>query len=165
MGDVPWRVIVFGSRFYEVWQRVWGDLDSRLAEHGAVLVVHGDHYQHPNGGADWFARRWAERRRAEGWNVDHEPHPALWDDPCVHDGVVACPRPPRRSHRRQWVKRPGTYCVAAGLRRNQEMADLGADEALGYPLRGAENRGTMDMASRAGKAGIIVAGIDDLLFL
>lgn len=59
-------------------------------------------------------------------DADPEPHPANWD----------------------------LYGKAAGMIRNGEMVDLGADRCFGFPA--PDSRGTWDCIHKAAKAGIVV---------
>lgn len=75
----PFRVLVTGSRSWLGVHKIAGQLDlipwRSDASGRLVVVVHGDC---PTG-ADRIARDWAERRNADGWRVEHEPHPADWN--------------------------------------------------------------------------------------
>jgi hypothetical protein len=77
------------------------------------------------------------------WGGVDEPHPADWDGPC---------RETCAPHHRRFRFRGSDYCPAAGNYRNQEMADLGADECVAGP----GGSGTRDMVRRAKAAGIPV---------
>lgn len=76
-------------------------------------------------GADAIADAWAEAARTTA-KVQVERHPADW----------------------------ATHGKAAGMIRNQEMVNLGADICLAFPLR--DSRGTTDCMRRAMAAGIPV---------
>lgn len=136
------RVGVTGGRHYGHRQHVRRVLEDALARYGAILVVHGDN-ESPDG-ADFFAREWAEEKKAAGFPVDHEPHPADWMAPCWAE----CYHQPRT---------PGECCPAQGNYRNQEMVDLGAAEWHAFFQPGRVNKGgTGDCAGRAEAAGIRV---------
>jgi hypothetical protein len=59
------------------------------------------------------------------------------------------------AHEAKWR----TQGTAAGVIRNQEMVDAGADVCLAFPL--GESRGTRDCMRRAAKAGIPVINYGD----
>lgn len=52
-----------------------------------------------------------------------------------------------------------TYCPMAGLYRNQEMVDLGADVVLAFQRNGS--RGTQDCMDRARRAGLTVVLVEE----
>lgn len=140
------RVLVTGGRHYGLEWHVRQVLEDRLAELGAITVVHGDNRSED--GADFFARRWALEAAAAGRPVRHDPQPADWLDPCR----VTC----ERGHRRPG--RDGSICPAQGNYRNQEkLVDRGARECHAFYQRGRAGKGgTGDCAARAAKAGIPV---------
>lgn len=123
MPNDPFRMLVTGSR-------AWTDLAPidaairAMAERAAKLdrdlvVVHG----HCPDGADSLARAVVLGRKRMGWRIDEEPHPANWTGPCV----AACRHGARRT------RRDGTeFCQSAGMHRNQEMVDLGADVCCAF---------------------------------
>lgn len=123
------RVIVCGSR-------KWTDREaiaSRLAElPSTAIVVHGG-----AGGADSIAGQEAEKL---GFLV--EPHRAKWAE---HDRegltAVPCNCGPKSNH-----------CPRAGHRRNEQMAELGADLCIAF--WDGFSRGTADMVDRAEAHGI-----------
>ena len=136
------RILVTGGRDYADAARVEAELaaavEARLgpgADPGTVVLVHGD--------ASGLDRLAAVAGKRLGFQV--EPHPADWAGPCR----PTCPAPPTTSHRRQ--RRDGTdWCPAAGVYRNAEMVELGADLAIVFP----GGRGTADCARRIRPAGI-----------
>lgn len=115
-----------------------------------LVIVHG---ACPTGADEEAARfgGWAKQAGAEeiGMEVEVEPHPADWDGPCTS----RC----RPNHRRPW-RDGATYCPAAGARRNREMADLGADLCLAFPL--GRSPGTRDMIRKAKAAGVPVEVVE-----
>jgi hypothetical protein len=93
-------------------------------------------------GADQIAAMVAGKFR---WQV--EPHPADWAAPCDE----SCDHGGRRK------RRDGSdYCPAAGHRRNQAMAALGADIVVAFFQNGAGNVGTRDCVGCAQAAGLTV---------
>lgn len=134
------RVLITGSR-------TWSDtltIAVTLAQHdpdtGPVPTLVSGHClpRTPDEppGADLLCEQEAERL---DWRV--ERHPADW--PTCGD---ECPRGHRRRDRAgRW------YCPWAGRRRNQHMADLGADLCRAFHLG---TPGTRDMIKRAKRAGI-----------
>ena len=136
------RLLVTGGRDYADATRVEAELqmaiEARLgpgADPSRVVLVHGD-----AGGLDRLAAAAAKRL---GFQV--EPHRPHWTGPC---------RPTCPPHRRR--RRDGSdYCPAAGVYRNAEMVELGADLALVFP----GGRGTADCARRIRVAGIEVLEI------
>ena len=133
------RILVTGGRDYADAERVEVELtaavEARLGpgtDPGSVVLVHGD--------ASGLDRMAAAAARRLGFQL--EAHPADWSGPCRPD----CP-----DHRRR--RRDGTsYCPAAGVYRNAEMVELGADLALVFP----GGRGTADCSGRIRAAGIEV---------
>ncbi|MDA8183865.1 MAG: SLOG family protein [Actinomycetota bacterium] len=133
------RILVTGGRDYTDADRVEAELKSAVAarlgagvDPSQVVLVHGD-----APGLDRLAAAAAKRL---GFQV--EAHPADWTGPC---------RPTCPSHRRR--RRDGTdYCPAAGVYRNAEMVELGADLAIVFP----GGKGTADCARRIRAAGIAV---------
>lgn len=120
------RLLVTGSRDQRDMTYIWLVLESYLAEHPDMVVVHGacypdedEHGVRPEVSADWLAHLWCEAR-----GVPDEPHPADWD-----------------RHGR-----------AAGPIRNGQMVALGADECAGFPL--GVSRGTYGCMRLAREAGI-----------
>lgn len=128
------RILVTGSRNWTDARLIHAAL-AQFAAPGAV-VVHGG-----APGADTLAAR-----AAADLGLTVEAHPADWVR-CVPD----CPPRHRKTAPYPWH---GTYCPAAGSRRNQAMVDLGADVVLGFPL--GRSTGTRDCMRRAARAGIPV---------
>lgn len=62
----------------------------------------------------------------------------------------------REPHPAQWRTETGGVDRGAGVRRNQEMVNLGADVCLAFYHAASENKGTRDCVRRATKAGIAV---------
>lgn len=77
-------------------------------------------------GADTIACEWVKKMQSLGYQVTAEVHQADWYE----------------------------YGKAAGLVRNQQMVDAGADVCLAFPL--GESRGTRHCMKAAKKAGIPV---------
>lgn len=63
----------------------------------------------------------------------------------IWTGNIGCPE---EAHPADWKR----YGRAAGMRRNQEMVDAGADLCVAFPL--PQSRGTIDCMRRAKAAGI-----------
>jgi YspA, cpYpsA-related SLOG family len=141
------RILITGSRHYQMEAHVRHVLDVELAWCGAITVVHGDN-RSPDG-ADFFAARWAEEAAAAGRPVIPDPCPARWFDPC---------RPTcQPGHRRDSHGQVETICPAQGNYRNQEMVDLGAVRCHAFFQAGRVGLGgTGDCARRAAGAGIRV---------
>lgn len=144
MGD--FRVILTGSRRWEDREAIAVALANLASKHGSLTVVHGDC---PTG-ADRIAAEWCESVQRDvlkwgtgGANAVAEPHPADWRH---------CSRECNPAHRK-W-RGDETYCPTAGHRRNQEMADAGADLVLAFPI--GKSPGTRDMIKRAQAAGLRV---------
>ena len=98
------RVLVTGSRSWKDTDAVHTALDA-LAQSAAQVGYDGIAIVHGGAkGADTSAGLWASDRKRRGWPVTAEVHPAGW---------------------RQ-------YGPAAGMRRNREMVQLGADACLAF---------------------------------
>jgi hypothetical protein len=105
---------------------VHGDCPPRRNEDGGVIA-----------GADYIASKyWA------GAGGTCEPYPAEWAKKC---GSSCYHKQTNNGN-----------CPAQGPRRNQLMADLGADECLGFPWfdKFTRSSGTLDMMRRAHARGI-----------
>ena len=104
-----------------------------------TIVVGFNPENNTPGGADRFAYQEAQKL-----GLKIETHPALWaeHDRTGESGV--------RCHCREGKE----TCKAAGFRRNEKMARLGADLCLAF--HNGRSRGTTDMAERAGRHGIEV---------
>jgi hypothetical protein len=106
-----YRIIVTGSRDWDdpdaIRERLYlAAVRSGRCE-GGIVVVHG-----AGGRADAAAKAWVDevkRNTVYDTKVEEEPHPAAWAVP------------PRKGD-------------PAGPRRNEEMAALGADECLAFPI-------------------------------
>lgn len=88
-----------------------------------LTIVHGNAAT----GADRMAQQWVQFSTFDLWqpvNITEEPHPAQWK----------------------------VYGRSAGIRRNQEMVDRGADLVLAF-IRD-NSRGATDCLNRAQEAGI-----------
>lgn len=134
------RVIVCGGRRYGNLKNV---VDALSGFPSDTIIVHGSAT-----GADRLAHRAA---RELGFDV--EPHPANWSR-CGEDCPPGHLREIKRVAARSIYVDP--YCPTAGFRRNQEMADAGADLCIAFP----GGSGTEDMVRRAEKAGIPVKRIE-----
>lgn len=135
------RILVTGSRHF-------ADLDVvRAALLDAAAGVEGPHTLVQGGarGADTLAATVAQEF---GWAV--ETHPADWPAPCVKSCIHGS-RPARPDG--------GTYCPAAGYRRNQQMVEAGADVVVAFYKRGLPNRGTSHAVRLAKKAGLTVTRV------
>lgn len=130
------RVLVTGGRTYIAYRTI-RDVLATYDTAPPPTLVHGD-----APGADTAAAQVAEF--VFDWEM--EPHPAEWPT-CRSD----CPRGHRRRDRfGRW------YCPWAGRRRNQAMADAGADILIAFP----GGKGTADMTRRAQAAGIPVHHVE-----
>lgn len=131
-----YRVLVTGSREWTDREAVYKALTKAVKDnsHGwRVILIHGDAR-----GADRLADSVA---RELGWSI--EKHPARWeehDDDCPH------------------YHEGNTTCNTAGIRRNREMVDLGADVCVAF-LTG-ESRGTKHCVSIAERKGIPIIRIE-----
>jgi hypothetical protein len=139
---MTFRILVTGSRKWADPARVAHELSAAAGDQKAVAVIHGA----CRTGADVLAEV-----AARGLGFRTEPHPARWGGPCR----PACP--PGHRHQRVW--QGAWYCPSAGLYRNQEMVDAGADICLAFFWPGAANLGTTDCARRARAAGIPVTDV------
>lgn len=111
---MTYRILITGSRTWKDWRTMRDALAPTVAEHhGNVTIREGC-----ADGADRLAERIA---RQLGTHVEHRP--ANWN---------ACAGPNcTPSHRK--TRRDGTtYCPAAGVLRDAEMVDDGADECLAF---------------------------------
>ncbi|BET51830.1 hypothetical protein RGQ21_68120 [Kitasatospora aureofaciens] len=140
-------VIVTGSRDLGGEHRVFRELESLFAvTEGCFRVRHGGC---PTG-ADWWASVWCDLNG--DWDVHEIPHVADWD----HCGAD-CPPGHRKPKAPGDIVHPGLlddYCPKAGPRRNAEMAALGADLCLAFPL--GKSYGTWNCVNECKKAGIPV---------
>lgn len=141
----PFRLLVTASRRFSDSSLMRYSL-VRLAPPGRlIIVVHGG-----ADGGDTLAKLFALEQKAAGLPWDEEEHLADWDGPCRD----TC----QPGHRRK--RKDGTdYCPAAGNYRNQEMVDLGADQALVALVGTAKNKGTRDCLRRIWTAQIPFATI------
>ena len=107
--------------------REWLDEDTIALALWQEYVIHGPitvvHGKCPSG-ADKIASDWVKRLRSAHPDIQEESHPAKWSK---------CGNP-------------------AGIIRNQEMVDLGADICLAFPTE--NSRGTIHCIKAAKKAGI-----------
>lgn len=140
------RVIVTGSRDLVNDRKVFEELGNLYHQtEGPFVVRHGDC---PTG-ADRFASVWCEFGQDDVYEI---PHPADWDN-CSPD----CPPGHRKMKAPGDTVHPGflsDYCPKAGPRRNAEMAALGADFCLAFPL--GKSYGTWNCVNECKKAGIPV---------
>ena len=120
------RILVTGSRDWWPPSTVYQWLDYwtfRTEPRRLPVIVHG---ACPTG-ADAMARDWVRRGLGRPFSAVEEPHPAIW--------------------------RPfGIYNPHAGLIRNREMVNLGADLCLAFIKNGS--RGASHCARLAEEAGI-----------
>lgn len=142
------RLLVTGSRSWTDEQAIFDAIAGVVADKGArnVVLVHG----HAEQGADAIA----DRIGSIWIGLTVERHPADWEHCAEH-----C----HPAHRR--TRRDGsTYCPAAGLRRDRDMVELGAQLVLAFvaPCAKPEHRrhkphgshGASHTADLAEKAGI-----------
>lgn len=127
------RVLITGSRHvsHDEAAMIWAHLDDWYEKtQRPMILVHG----HCPTGVDHVAHLWATDRKAAGWDIEVEPHPADWNGP---------------------------YKKGAGNVRNSHMVDLGADMCLGYP--GVDSTGTWDCLKKAlgARIPIYVIGLID----
>ena len=136
---VEFRLLGTGSRNWSHWASIdqaFTNVLTGLPPTSTLIIVHGDS---PDGrprrpmGFDAIADRWARSK------IIAARHPDYW--------IIAEPWPA------EWRE----YGKRAGMRRNQQMVDKGADLCLGAPLPGS--RGTWDCMRRAAVAGIPVRQI------
>ena len=159
------RVLITGSRTWSRLDVVWGSLDA-FAEQAATLterrliVVHGAAYPkerrdgtRPDESADWLAHLWCEE--VAGW-WDNEGL-AVVETPCPAKWSQCAPSCPRTQEHRKW-KGGRSFCPRAGHRRNQAMADAGADVCIAFWRDGSP--GTKGMIRIAEGAGIPTQVID-----
>lgn len=130
------RVIVCGGRDYGDVVTIRRELEefTWAHRHEDVTVVHGD-----APGADRHAGG-----QAKLLQLPVDEFPADWHGPCRPE----CYHRPRKA---------GEKCPAAGVYRNQEMLDAGADLVIAFP----GGRGTADMVSRARETGVEVYEVPD----
>ncbi|GAA3172736.1 SLOG family protein [Nonomuraea roseoviolacea] len=147
---MTYRILITGSRTWTDWETVWRALDDTIGaqvKNGETefVVVHGHCPRGADAIADSYCEDQAGWRDNAGQVLAVEQHPADWTAPCGQH----C----RTAHRRR--RGDGTsYCPTAGLTRNQQMVDLGADICLAF-IRD-DSRGATDCARRAARAGIEV---------
>ena len=139
------RVIFTGSRTWPADDTLWLDVVvAGLVDLGMVAASIGD----CRTGVDaLLLPRLQDALGAE--NVTR--FEATWNRCFPRHPVVPC------RHRPSW----GGRCPAAGLRRNQEMVDVGGDRCVALsdgPI--TDSRGTFDCAVRAKIAGIPVVTLD-----
>lgn len=138
------RILVCGGRKYADYAALAAYMDQHYGPHSD-----GDHYdisldlmiisgwnEIDKIGADALAARWAKKNDAQ-----YRAFPAAWTD-LSH---------PTRNIR---TRRDGTeYDALAGLRRNQQMLDVGEPtRVVAFP----GGSGTADMIRRAERAGLVV---------
>lgn len=138
MGSQYLRVLVSASRSWRKPLDIWAALGHCLAEaqrQGKTLVVvHGD-----ADGGDQIAKLFGQVHEGA---VD-EPHPADWDGPCG----PRC-RPGHRKSRKDGT----TFCPAAGMYRNDEMAGSGLWRAACFIRQ--RSSGTTGCAASVRRAGL-----------
>lgn len=133
------RILITGSRDWTDRDIVFRALDASVAGIAFPTIVQGGAT-----GADGIAAEYAVKHD----RCVNEEHPAMWDKPCG----TGCYHRPR-------LKNGKPYCPVAGIWRNQQMVNLGADVCLAFPL--GESRGTRDCMRRAERAGIRVINFGD----
>jgi hypothetical protein len=140
-------VIGTGSRNLINAIKVHEEFEFLRSMYGEILVREGECPE----GADSFIKTWCEFYGP--WNgVFLDPHPADWDN-CSPD----CPPGHRKLKAPGDTVHPGLlsdYCPKAGPRRNKEMAALGAELCLAFPL--GKSYGTWNCVNECKKAGIPV---------
>lgn len=118
----PFRVLITGSRDWSDFETIFDALDQAYIQSSDSLrLVHG-----AARGADAIGQAWYEDRKARGWDVQVERHPAKWT----------------------------TLGRRAGTVRNLEMIALGAEMCLAFPL--PESIGTRHCMRHAQLNGIPV---------
>ena len=164
------RVLVCGSRSYKdidsichvlnaaylswqvsrnEWRSHSGDMPASRYWDEFVLIEGG-----APGAAEIAARWWAPQlERDDRVERLHIQVPADWSAPC---DPAFCGKRPR--HRRPREHGPGSYCPAAGARRNQKMLDeYHPDIVLAFTDQPpGDSKGTKDMCDRAIAAGVPV---------
>lgn len=138
------RILVTGSRYWSDYAKVAHALSATVMEliqknpdEKKIVIVHGDcpaRAEWKDGkfikyvGADHYASEWTNKvqrsMKVRGYDIKQEKHPANW----------------QKNNR------------GAGMIRNQEMVDLGADVCLAFILDNSS--GATHCAERADEAGI-----------
>ena len=138
MGSQYLRVLVSASRSWRKPLDIWTALGHCLAaaqrQGKTLVVVHGD-----ADGGDQIAKLFGQVHEGA---VD-EPHPADWDGPCG----PRC-RPGHRKSRKDGT----TFCPAAGMYRNDEMAGSGLWRAACFIRQ--RSSGTTGCAASVRRAGL-----------
>lgn len=117
------RVVITGCRHWNAYELAEQVVNRLLARYGpGVIIVHG-----AATGIDA-----AFREACEALGVEHEPHPARWDE----------------------------HGKRAGPIRNQEMVDAGAQMCIAFHRAISASKGTRDCVRRALAAGIACYLID-----
>lgn len=134
------RILVTGSRSWTDRRAIATRIEQLATDAfpGGVLVLHGD-----ADGADRIARDAVRAWKADGWPIDEHAVPANWSARCRD----TC-KPGHRKSRNSGY----TYCPMAGMYRNADMVNLGADVCLAF-IRDA-SRGATGCADLAEAAGI-----------
>jgi hypothetical protein len=138
MGPQYLRVLVSASRSWhkplDIWTALGHCLTEAQRQGKTLVVVHGD-----ADGGDQIAKLFGQVHEGA---VD-EPHPADWDGPC---------RPRCRPGHRKTRKDGTTFCPAAGMYRNDEMAGSGLWRAACFIRR--RSSGTTRCATSVRRAGL-----------
>lgn len=129
--NVKQIVIFSGGRGFNNLAQIESELD--LLNPDLHIIAHGN--------APGLDRLAGEAAKRKGFEI--REFPADWEGPC-RDTCKAGHRRQRRSG--------GDYCPAAGVFRNQEMLDSGAQMLVSFP----GGTGTKDMRDRARLARIAV---------
>ena len=138
----PKRILVTGGRHFDNPELVEQVLSTMPAD---AILVHGA----ARGADDLCATWWKAAGRVD------EPHPADWTGPCD-------PKFCKPDHRRKDHTGRRDFCPAAGVRRNEVMAQLGGHLLIAFP----GDRGTRDMVNRAkGRMPVLSAIAADLVLV
>ncbi|RZT87487.1 hypothetical protein EV383_4412 [Pseudonocardia sediminis] len=148
------RILVTGSREWRDYATIRSDLLAllQLSTTGTPVLIQGGQVSRDKGtgerfGADYLAKKaWQDISDESGFQSLHEEVRADWTGPCD----LTC----TRNHRRP-SRGGGTYCPAAGPRRNARMVtEHKPTHALAYPL--GDSAGTNDCLRHLRAAGVPV---------
>jgi hypothetical protein len=140
------RLMVTGSREWTNRDLMRTALFTVYQEHPAAVLIHGG-----AAGADTMAHQLWTSSTSESPEV----FDADWDGPCDPGFCRPGHRKPRRFG-------PGTWCPAAGNRRNRRMLATGPGLVLAFFAPLAANKGTTDAATAALDASIPVQAYGDV---